>query len=386
MRNFCETRHPAIRPARLNTSGLRAAQDNIDRDRVGLIDNPKAAMAMSGSVVERAAHGEFSALRDQGLRRRIFALAALLTLSLLAASLLACTAGWLWLGELAVHFALQYAGLALIAFVAFLTAGRPVWAALALAVATSNAMIAAPVMATRPPEPPAAAVRGSEEPARVRIAALNVFYANRQFQRVVDFIHREHPDAVVLVEMNDTWRRALAGVEREFPYGYHTRGSSGTGVSMWSRLPMKDVGVLPVEVHKEPAIQATLMTSQGRPLRLFGVHTTWPMAPGSAARRNRQLALLAQRAHEAGAVLPLAVVGDLNVSPFSPYFRELLARGGLRSAADGFGWEPTWPSFLPPAGIQIDHALVTPAITVQSFRRGPFDGSDHRPIVVDLLL
>jgi endonuclease/exonuclease/phosphatase family metal-dependent hydrolase len=64
----------------------------------------------------------------------------------------------------------------------------------------------------------------------------------------------------------------------------------------------------------------------------------------------------------------------------------LLTDGRLRSAADGFGWQPTWPSFLLPAGIQIDHALVNSAATVRSFRRGAGMGSDHRPVIVDVVL
>jgi endonuclease/exonuclease/phosphatase (EEP) superfamily protein YafD len=337
-------------------------------------------------ATERGANGGFSALRDQAFWRRIPAFGALLTLSLLGASLLAATAGNFWLGDLAVHFPVQYAALSLLAFVVFLIARRPAWAALALTVAAINTLIAAPVLAARPPAAPTAVVRGGPaDPVHVRVASINVLYTNHQFQRVADFIHRERPDAVILVEMTADWRRALAVLDREYPYHYQTQGVGPRGMNLWSRLPFKEVGVLPIEVRQEPAIQATLITPQGRLLRLFGVHATWPMAPPSAARRNEQFELLAQRAR-ATTSMPLVVIGDLNVSPFSPYFRRLLAAGGLRSAADGFGWVPTWPSFLLPAGIQIDHALVNPAVTVQAFRRGAPDGSDHRPIVVDLLL
>jgi endonuclease/exonuclease/phosphatase (EEP) superfamily protein YafD len=331
----------------------------------------------------RGANGEFSAVRDQALWRRILAAGAVLTLSLLCASLLATTADVFWLGDLAVHFPVQYAGLALLAFVVFAVARSPGWAALALLLAAFNAMNAAPVLAARPPaSAPTARLPG--DPVRLRVASINVLYTNGQFQRVADFIHHERPDVVVLVEMNSVWRRALQGVEHEFPYRYQTLGSRRRGVNLWSRLPMKDVGVLPIEARREPAVQATLLT-HGRSLRLFGVHANWPVAPGSSARRNRQLELLAQRAR-AVTGLPLLVVGDLNVTPFSPHFQRLLADGGIRSAADGFGWQPTWPSFIPPAGIQIDHALVNPGVTVQAFRRGPMDGSDHRPIVIDLVL
>jgi endonuclease/exonuclease/phosphatase (EEP) superfamily protein YafD len=41
---------------------------------------------------------------------------------------------------------------------------------------------------------------------------------------------------------------------------------------------------------------------------------------------------------------------------------------------------------MPPAGIQIDHALVSPGVQVRNFRRGPRVGSDHLPVVVDLAL
>lgn len=341
---------------------------------------------MSGSVpAERGAHGGFSALRDQAFQRRILAATGLLTLSLLGATLIATTAGGFWLGDLAVHFPVQYAGLALILFVAFLIASRPGWAALALAIAAFNTMSAAPVLAARPPAAPPAVARGPGDPVRVRVASLNVLYTSGQYQRVADFIHHERPDAVVLMEMTEEWRHGLAGLARDFPYHYETHGVGIRGMNLWSRLPIKDVGVLPIGVRQEPAIQATLTTPQGRSLRLFGVHATWPMAPPSAERRNQQFARLAQVAR-ATTSLPLLIVGDLNVSPFSPYFKQLLAMGGLRSAATGYGWEPTWPSFLLPLGIQIDHALVNPATTVETFRRGAGVGSDHRPIVVDILL
>lgn len=341
---------------------------------------------MSAVPQERGAHVGFSALRDQAFWRRIPGAGAVLTLSLLAATLLATTAHSFWLGDLAVHFPVQYAALALIAFAVFLVWRRPGWAALALAVAAFNAMSAAPVLAARPPAAPAHAPGATHEddPVHVRVASINVLYSNREYGRVADFIHRERPDAVVLVEMNPGWRAALAGIEREFPYRYETLGTR-RGVDLWSRLPLSDAGVLPIDARQEPAIQATLRTPQGRSLRLFGVHTSWPMTPPWAARRNHELTLLAQKAQGVHG-LPLVIVGDLNVSPFSPHFRQLLADGRLRSAADGFGWQPTWPSFLLPAGIQIDHALVSGDVSVQSFRRGGGDGSDHRPIVVDLLL
>ncbi|MEP7242143.1 MAG: endonuclease/exonuclease/phosphatase family protein [Gammaproteobacteria bacterium] len=297
--------------------------------------------------------------------------------------MLALTARFLWLSDLAAHFPVQYAALALVLFVLFLTLRSPGWAALALAIAVFNAMNAAPGLMTHPvavPKP--SADSAVPAPARFRVISINVLYSNHKYGGVADAIRAAQPDAVVLVEMNARWRKSLTGLEHDFPYRYQTVGPDRRGIDMWSRQPLKDVSVLPIGTG-EPSIQATLM-AEGRPLRLFAIHLSWPMTPSAAAQRNKELVLLAEQA--SATTLPLVAVGDLNLSPFSPYFRQLLADGKLRSAAEGFGWQPTWPSFLPPAGIQIDHALVSAGVGIRDFRRGLHDGSDHRPIIVDVTL
>jgi endonuclease/exonuclease/phosphatase (EEP) superfamily protein YafD len=218
---------------------------------------------------------------------------------------------------------------------------------------------------------------------RLRVASINVFFANGEYSRVTDFIRRERLDAVVLLEMNAEWRKALATLEKDYPHRYQTKGVADRGITLLSRLPVRDAGVLPIGVNAEPAIQATLR-AQGRDLRLYAVHTTWPIAPASAGRRNLQLGRLADQAR--GETLPLVILGDMNITPFSPHFQQLLVDGRLRSGSEGFGWQATWPTFLPLAGIQIDHALVNSRVAVEHFNRGAPIGSDHLPLVVDLVL
>lgn len=341
-------------------------------------------MAVDRSMAERGANGEFIALRDQAVRRGILAAGVVLTLTLLAASVCASTARHFWLGELAVHFRVQYAAMGMIGFILLLIVRAPAWALLALSVASWNAMVAAPTLVTRPVNLPRVSGQpASGDPVRLRISSINVFYANGEHQRVSDFIRRERPDVVVLLEMNADWRTALAALDKDYPHRYQTSGVNGRGISLLSRLPMKDAKVLPIGVRAEPAIQATL-NAGGRDVRMFAVHTTWPVAPASASRRNLQLVRLAEQAR--AVTLPLVVVGDMNISPFSPHFQQLLADGKLRSAAEGFGWQATWPTFLPLAGIQIDHTLVNSQVAVEHFNRGAPVGSDHLPILVDLVL
>jgi endonuclease/exonuclease/phosphatase family metal-dependent hydrolase len=339
---------------------------------------------MDRSLAEARAHGEFIAVRDQAVRRGILSVGVVLTLTLLAATLCTLGARHFWLFDLAIHFRVQYAAMGLLGFILLLVARAPAWALLALGVAAWNAMDAAPALMTHHPIlPRVAGEAATGDPVRLRVAALNVLYANDEYSRVIDFVQRERPDAVAMLEMTATWRQALAGLDKIYPHRYQTLGVGGRGMTLWTRLPMKDATVLPIGVRQEPAIQATLEV-QGREVRIFAVHLTWPMAPASAGRRNRQIELLAERA---GAVtLPLVVMGDMNITSFSPYFEQLLTNGRLHSAAEGFGWQPSWPSFFPLAGIQIDHTLVNSRVVVEHFTRGAATGSDHLPVVADLVL
>jgi endonuclease/exonuclease/phosphatase (EEP) superfamily protein YafD len=78
------------------------------------------------------------------------------------------------------------------------------------------------------------------------------------------------------------------------------------------------------------------------------------------------------------------VVGDLNVTPWSPTFRDLLQAPGLVDTARGRGLRGTWPVCLPGMRIPIDHCLVSGDLQVLDRQVGPGVGSDHFPVMADL--
>jgi endonuclease/exonuclease/phosphatase (EEP) superfamily protein YafD len=296
-------------------------------------------------------------------------------------------AAW-WLGDLTVHFRVQYAALAALCAVLLGLARRFGWAVIALLCLVANAAAVSFIWARQPSADADAAVVHTRVPAR--IVALNVLYLNTHYAEVSGFLHAAHPDAAVLVEITPRWRQALQGLHAELPYEYFSAatlqrraGPQVRGTLLLSRWPFASARPVALGPYAEPAVDATLLIG-ARPLRLIGVHTSWPLGPQVSAERNRQLAVIAALARTPPA--PLVVAGDLNVTPFSPHYGALLAATGLRAAAPRGLWQPTWPTFLPPAGIQIDHILVSPQIAIAAFAIGPGVGSDHRPVVADLLL
>jgi endonuclease/exonuclease/phosphatase (EEP) superfamily protein YafD len=294
----------------------------------------------------------------------------------LVATLGSAAAARFWVADLAVHFRLQWAAFALAGGLILAANGNVRWAVLAFMVAAVQALLGAPLLRARAlaPADPAAAP--------LRLMAINVWCRNHEYQRVIDCIARERPDVVLLAEVTAKWEQALVPLAASYAHRYATRGLGRMGLLLLSRWPMQ-AAILPGFSDVEPAIAAELIIKDRR-AQLLSVHTSWPLGPASSALRDRQLALIGEFARSrTGALI---VVGDLNVSPFSPHFQALLAGGNLKSAAQGFGWQPTWPTFLPPAGIQIDHMLTGPGVFVTRFRRGSQVGSDHLPIIIDCLL
>jgi endonuclease/exonuclease/phosphatase (EEP) superfamily protein YafD len=79
------------------------------------------------------------------------------------------------------------------------------------------------------------------------------------------------------------------------------------------------------------------------------------------------------------------MVGDFNVTPWSPLFADLLRDSGLADSCRGFGWQPTWPTRLPAMfRIPIDHCLHGAGVAIVDRRVGPEIGSDHLPLLLEL--
>lgn len=322
-------------------------------------------------------------MRRSASRLRVLGTAAVISISgALAATLCAGLAPYFWLGDLAVHFRVQYAVVSLIGVAVLVWARRPVWAAIGLIPLMLNAIAIAPMLRdTLPRDPPQIAASS-----RFTAVSMNVYYGNEDYAPAIDFLSARRPDIAVLVEVTPEWRRALEALNGLYQYRYFSETPLQRfgepverGVLLLSRWPIEHAEELDLGPWTEPGVAATV-NIRGQSLHVLGVHPCWPLGWAIAAERNREFGVIAAAARSIGG--QLVVLGDFNVTPFSPHFQAMLAQGGLRSAVRG--WHPTWPTFLPPAGIQIDHALITPDLQVLRFDRGPTIGSDHRPIIVEL--
>lgn len=238
-----------------------------------------------------------------------------------------------------------------------------------------NAVIVAPLYwggAKAPADAPA-----------IRIAFLNVLRSNQDEPRIVDWLRAADPDIIIVNELTP-WHADL--IRREFathPHGAALPDIGYYGVGIFSRLPLEHARIEYYGADREPVAIAEARIG-GAPVTLASTHLSPPFRPEFAERRNRHAAELA--AYLANQPQPLLFAGDLNMTSWSPYFRDLLRAANLRDGRRGFGLRATWPAWLPGIGITIDHALCSDNLTIRSYKIGPNISSDHRPFVVEVAL
>ncbi len=276
--------------------------------------------------------------------------------------------------ELLGHFRVQYFWALAAAATALLLARRWVAGGLAVVLALANLSLVAPLYFG------ADALAGATP--NIRLLSLNVHFLNREFQPTLDLVADEQPDVILLMEITPEWAEAMKPLEAVYGHSHVMPSRRTDGMALYSRFPIAEFTVERCPGINLPTLIAAIDAPNGR-VTIVGTH---PASPGNARlfeARNIQLAMVADWAAERRG--PVILLGDLNTTSWSPYFRDLVSASGLRDTRYGFGVEPTWPWLPLPLRIPIDHCLVTPHFGVVARRVGPDVGSDHRPIVVELV-
>lgn len=231
-------------------------------------------------------------------------------------------------------------------------------------------------------------------PARtLRIAYANVNAWNEPTPEAVEWFKSTGADVVALIECSQAWVDALRtapGAEAAAWPNAAVRidGHPIGGVALLSRHPLRDVEALVSPDGRFPMIDAVAEAPDG-PVRVIVAHPVPPVGVESVAMRNAEISWLAQRC--ARSALPTAVVADFNDTPFGRALREFAAPSGMRSAASVTGLVTTWPARIrgvtwpAPLRIAIDHCFVSRSIGIASLSAGPDIGSDHLPLVIDIL-
>jgi endonuclease/exonuclease/phosphatase (EEP) superfamily protein YafD len=286
-----------------------------------------------------------------------------------------------WILELAAHFRPHLVALSFIWLFLAIFQRRPI---AAIACAALLAVNAAPIVPYVTAQAPPVGEGGSS----LRVMTYNMHGRTTQRAAFFEFVHAEQPDVILLTEVPNytDWLTDSLGAD----YPHRIDGNSGRphDLMVFSRWPVAGFHIDRSVDRALPVLAADLCEEGSKEpsqcVRLVGLHAVAPFGP-AAEKHDAQLALAA-RLLAAAPPGRAILAGDLNMTPWAPDFRRLIAATGLRDAALGRGVTATWMSRQPMVGLTIDHVLAGPEIAVRDYLVGPDLGSDHLPVVAGLVV
>ena len=240
----------------------------------------------------------------------------------------------------------------------------------------------------------------------LRVVTYNIRSGNGDLRRTAEMIRRLAPDIAGLQEVDVRWAERsgfedqarllgeLLGMQVRFAPIYSLNGGDSTrparqfGVALLSRYSIvgwKNDSLTRLSTQVEGAVPApapglleATIDVNGTAVRVFNTHLDYRSDP-----RVRQRQIEEMLAYIGDTVEPTLVFGDLNAGPDAPELQPLLRR--LRDT-----WQSSIePGFTYPAdkpAKRIDYVLTSKHFRVRSASVPVTEASDHRPVLVDLLL
>lgn len=202
----------------------------------------------------------------------------------------------------------------------------------------------------------------------------------------------------------------LEAIDADYIVLLETGGLAGQAVlrNLSSRFPyMVECGQAPclsIILSKQPAqdrarpdsrwASASFAAPGGAgTMAIIGVHTAWPLdrplnllAP-TASDQAGQYSRIADQVLQLGSNRTI-LAGDFNSGGWSFALNRMVAEAGLtRHSQALFSWPAyrIWGRFPPGPVVPIDHVMAGSDWALKSIKRGPALGSDHYPLVAELV-
>ena len=240
-----------------------------------------------------------------------------------------------------------------------------------------------PYLRIAPNEVKSAVISDATE--RIRILTANVLTPNRNTQGLIDLIREHRPDVFVTLETDMWWQERLDVLEDDYPFSMKCPLDNLYGMHVYSRLPLEDSAIQFLVEDDIPSMHALVVLPSGRKVRMHFLHPAPPSPTEHDESTERDAELLVVAKSVAGLDTPVIVAGDLNDVAWSTTTRLFRKISGLLDPRVGRGmfntfhadyWFLRWP---------LDHLFHSRHFTLSFIRRLPSFGSDHFPVLVELV-
>lgn len=219
-----------------------------------------------------------------------------------------------------------------------------------------------------------------DEPEHLTLLFANIYYKSPDFEKIVELLTLEKPDVIVFAELSEKDYLVLKPIiEKEYPFSHYEEGEGAYDISYFSKNKPENVEI-PQFSENDPSILLEYEWN-GEIINILGIHPHSPMAAESTKVRDKHLKASLEYASKING--QVVVMGDFNISQFSPKFSKLVRKYGFIDTQLEFGLQPSWHADNAPIfRIPIDQVLVSEEVEVYDRYVGQPTGSDHLPVIV----
>ncbi len=235
-------------------------------------------------------------------------------------------------------------------------------------------------------QPQALALEPNTSKNTFKVMSTNILMSNFNIEKIINDIIQSDAETISILELTiEHWLKIKdhPKIIEQFPYMLKkTHPLPQFGIAVISKYPFVFKNWMFSTKDRIPSIKVTQLTKIGLVDAVF-THAHSPLGPDGYEQRNIHLNKIARLTHSHKR--PYFIIGDINMTRWSPWFQEFIETSKLRFSQTNDFWNHTWYIFpYIPLGIHIDHFFYNDKIRVVHSRIGPYTGSDHRSLTITM--
>jgi len=213
------------------------------------------------------------------------------------------------------------------------------------------------------------------------IASVNTWKENKNREKLIDYVRQHDPDILLLMEVTSEMKQECREIFSLYSYSLSHYVRDGFEIWLLSRQPLKDTDILEVGYSDTPLLSCKVHF-HGHDYRIFSAHPRPAISKDYYVARQTYFTEFAKIVQKEK--LPVIALGDFNSVPWEDHFEKFLAETDLASTMGACGYRITWPRYFWPAGVPMDHILISKSVKKSGIKVGPNVGSDHYPVAISL--
>ncbi|WP_027377538.1 endonuclease/exonuclease/phosphatase family protein [Kaistella palustris] len=220
----------------------------------------------------------------------------------------------------------------------------------------------------------------------IKIISANIYQFNEDYGRFIALIRKCSPDIVLTMESNSAWEKALAALEKEYPFQHKVPLENTYGMHFYSKLKIEKAQTHFFVAPDIPSIEIDLKTTDGYRFVFFGIHPPPPSPTEEKTSKERDGDLLSVAKRVKQIHKPVLVTGDFNNVAWSKSSRLFRKVSHLIDPRVGKAFVSTFHAKYRLFRFPIDLMFHSEDVFIVELKTLENFGSDHLPVYCEFFI